>query len=313
MLPRKLARFLKRYTSIPARINRIQEALGRIEQRQLMACPDPRQAEFRVFSQWGEDGIIQHLIHRVAIDRPVFVEFGVENYTESNTRFLLTNNQWSGLVIDGSADHIDQIRRDPIYWAANLKAEHAFITAENINDLLTRNGISGDIGLLSVDIDGNDYWVWQAIDCITPRLVVCEYNSHFGATAEVTTPYDPGFVRDRAHHSKIYYGASISALCSLAAAKGYSLVASNAAGNNVFFVRNDLLGSLPALAPAEAYRRAQFREFHDESGQLTFDDFDTRLNKIADLTVHDLKSGAPRRLADVPGVFAASIRSGTDE
>lgn len=284
-------------------MTRIQEALGRIEKRQVANCDDANLAEFRVFSQWGEDGIIQHLLGHVPIERPIFVEFGVENYVESNTRFLLTNNHWSGLVIDGGAENIEYIRRDPIYWASNLKAEHSFITKDNINDLLSRNGISGDIGLLSVDIDGNDYWVWQAIDTISPRIVICEYNSQFGPTAEVTTPYAPDFVRDQAHFSKIYYGASISALCSLATRKGYSLAAANSAGNNVFFVRNDLLGTLKALSPQQAYRRAQFREFHDENGQLTFDDFDTRLRKISHLTLHDLKTDQLLRIADIPGIL----------
>ena len=305
MFLEKISRFVGRYRSLPSRIARIQEALGRIEQRQLAQCSDPGRAEFRVFSQWGEDGIIQHLVHRVPIDRPLFVEFGVENYTESNTRFLLVNNQWSGLVIDGGAENIEYIRRDPIYWACNLKAEHSFITRENIDALLARNGIAGDIGLLSVDIDGNDYWVWQAIDSISPRIVVCEYNSHFGAEARVTTPYDPGFVRDAAHFSKIYYGASIAALASLGHEKGYSLVAANLAGNNVFFVRNDVLGSLPVLAPATAYRRAQFREYHDQAGRLTFDDFDTRVEHIRHLPVHDLATGSVRPLAEVAGVIAA--------
>jgi hypothetical protein len=305
MLTRRISRFLKRYTSLPERITRIQEALGRIEQRQSAQCLDVRQAEFRVFSQWGEDGIIQYLLKRVAVERPVFVEFGVENYTESNTRFLLTNNQWAGLVIDGSAENIDYIRRDPIYWATNLKAEHAFVAKDNINELLSRNGIVGDIGLLSVDIDGNDYWVWQAIDTISPRIVICEYNSQFGPIAEVTTPYDAAFVRDTAHFSKIYYGASISALCSLAARKGYSLVASNSAGNNVFFVRNDLIGPLRVLSPVQAYRRAQFREYHDEKGQLTFDDFETRLRNISHLPVHDLKTDTLVKIADIPGILTS--------
>lgn len=303
MLIQRIRRFYERYASLPGRIYRIQEALGRIEQRQLTQCSDIRQAEFRVFSQWGEDGIIQYLLRHVPVERPIFVEFGVENYTESNTRFLVTNNQWAGLVIDGSAENIDYIRRDPIYWATNLKAEHSFITKDNINELLARNGISGDIGLLSVDIDGNDYWVWQAIDTISPRIVICEYNSHFGSTAEVSTPYDAAFVRDTAHFSKIYYGASIAALHSLGARKGYSLVASNSAGNNVFFVRNDLLGSLPALSPVQAYRRSQFREYHDENGHLTFDDFEKRLRKISHLALHDLKTNALARMADIPGVL----------
>lgn len=306
MLKRRIAGFVERYRSLPARITRIQEALGRIEQRQLDANPDPMRAEFRVFSQWGEDGIIQNLVRRVPIERPLFVEFGVENYTESNTRFLAINNQWSGLIIDGSADNIDYVRRDPIYWACNLKAEHSFITRENINELLARNGVAGDIGLLSVDIDGNDYWVWQAIDTIMPRIVVCEYNSHFGPEARVTTPYDPAFVRDSAHFSKIYYGASIAALTDLAAAKGYVMVASNSVGNNVFFVRRDVAGSLKTLTPTQAYRRAQFREYHDESGQLTFDDFEARVVKISHLPLHDLITATVRPLGTIAGIMAPS-------
>jgi len=294
---KRIARTYQRFNTLAERLTRVQEALGRIEMRQVAAMArDPSEAEFRVFSQWGEDGILQHLIHRVPIQRPIFVEFGVENYVESNTRFLLTNNQWSGLVMDGSPENIDYIKRDVIYWATNLKAECAFITKDNINELLTRNGISGDIGLLSVDIDGNDYWVWKAIDVVSPRIVVCEYSSQFGPTAQVSTPYDPSFVRGQAHYSKVYYGASISALTALAASKGYSLVAGNQAGNNVFFVRNDVLGDLRVLSPQEAYRRAQFREFHDEQGRLTFDDFDTRLAKIADLPLFDLTTN---RLASI--------------
>jgi hypothetical protein len=233
------------------------------------------------------------------------IEFGVENYTEANTRFLLTNNQWAGLVMDGSAENIDYIKRDAIYWATNLKAEHAFITKANINDLLAKNGIAGDIGLLSVDIDGNDYWIWQAIEGISPRIVICEYNSQFGPTAEVTVPYDEAFVRDTAHFSKIYYGASISALCSLAASKGYSLVASNAAGNNVFFVRTDLLGRLPVLPAAQAYRRAQFREYHGEDGRLTYDDFETRLRKISHMPLWDLTTNGLRKISEIPGVLGS--------
>jgi hypothetical protein len=302
-LRKRISRLLKRVSGIPQKIYRIQEALGRIEARQTAHCDDIRKAEFRVFSQWGEDGIIQYLVNHVEIERKLFVEFGVENYTESNTRFLLTNNFWSGLVIDGSAENVQYIKSDNIYWACNLKADHSFITTENINDIIRRNGISGDIGLLSVDIDGNDYWVWDAIDCVTPRIVICEYNSHFGPTAKVTTPYAPDFVRDRAHFSKIYYGASISALTDLATRRGYSLVASNSVGNNIFFVRNDLIGSLKTLTPMEAYRRAEFREYHDENGQLTYDDFDTRLNKISHLPIYDLKQKRLVKLADLQDVL----------
>ncbi|KAF0220662.1 MAG: NADH dehydrogenase subunit [Geobacteraceae bacterium] len=300
---KKLFRFLKRMSSLTHKINRIQEALGRIEQRQITQYGvGINDAEFRVFSQWGEDGIIQYLINHVPIERKLFIEFGVENYTESNTRFLLTNNYWSGLVLDGSEENIAYIKKDTVYWGYNLKAEHAFITKDNINDLIMRNGIRGDIGLLSVDIDGNDYWVWEAIDCISPRIVISEYNSLFGPIAKVTTPYDPAFVRDLAHFSKVYYGSSITALDHLAKQKGYSLVGANTAGNNVFFVRNDLLGTLKVHTPEAAYRQAQFREYHNESGELTYDDFATRLRMIEDLEIYNIETQSIIKIKDIKAI-----------
>jgi len=263
----------RRLRSIEERSKRMQEALGRIEARQLRDLPaaDLHAAGFRVYSQWEEDGILQHLLRHVPISMNVFVEFGVENYTESNTRFLLMNDNWAGLVIDGSSRNIEFIKKDEIYWSHNLKAEQAFITRENINDLIRRNGIGGEIGLLSIDIDGNDFWVWEAIDCVLPSIVVIEYNARFGAERAVTVPYDPGFVRFKAHPSNIYYGASLAALCVLGQRKGYSFVGCNRAGNNAFFVRSALRpAGLPELTPLQGFVGLQFRESRDASGQLAF-------------------------------------------
>ena len=254
-------------------LNKLQEAIGRVENRQLDNFRDKSIAdsEFRAFSQWGEDGIIQFLIRNVPINRKIFVEFGVQNYTESNTRFLLINNNWSGLVIDGGSEEIAYIKNDPIYWQYNLKAVNSFITKDNINQILSNNGIQGEIGLLSVDIDGNDYWVWQAIDCINPAIVVSEYNFRFGANKAVTVPYDASFVRSKAHYSNIYYGASLKALCILADRKGYALVGCNSAGNNAFFVRKDLKpDAINEITVEEGYVRGQFRESRDEKGNLLY-------------------------------------------
>lgn len=262
-----------RLRSIEERCKKIQEALGRIEGRQLYNLPaaDIHGAEFRVFSQWGEDGILQHLLRHVSVSRNIFVEFGIENYTESNTRYLLVNNNWAGLVIDGSSENIAFLKNDEIYWRHNLKAETAFITRDNINDLIRQNGISGEIGLLSIDIDGNDYWVWESMDVVTPSLIVAEYNARFGPERAVTVPYDAGFVRTAAHHSNIYYGASLAALCSLGKRKGYSFVGSNTAGSNAFFVRSELRPpELPELTAAEGFVPSQFRESRDLNGSLAF-------------------------------------------
>ena len=262
-----------RQKQLTVTVHKLQESLGRIESKQLVAVNSPnlRDNEFRAFSQWGEDGIIQFLIKNVPINRKIFIEFGVQDYTESNTRFLLINNNWSGLVIDGGLEEIAYIKNDPIYWQYNLKAVNSFITKNNINQIFLENGIQGEIGLLSVDIDGNDYWVWQAIDCINPAIVVSEYNFRFGATKAVTVPYDAGFVRTKAHYSNIYYGASLKALCLLATKKGYTFVGCNSAGNNAIFVRKDLKpDSLKELTPEEGYVAAQFRESRDELGNLLY-------------------------------------------
>jgi hypothetical protein len=291
---KKAIRFLRNIQALNSKLDEIQQSLGRVESRQLNPVDRENISayEFKVFSQSGEDGIIQHLVNSINIKNKTFIEFGVENYLESNTRFLALNNYWSGLVIDGDPENIAFIKRDPIYWRCNIKAECSFITKENINDIFERNGMSGEIGLLSVDIDGNDYWVWKAIKNINPCIVVAEYNSFFGAERKVTVPYDPSFVRTNAHHSKIYYGASIAALNLVAQERGYKLVATNKAGNNVFFVRADLMGNLKEMSVQEAYRKINFREAHNEQGQLIYSSFQEAKALIANLRVHDVDLGS---------------------
>jgi hypothetical protein len=249
------------------------EALGRIEKRQLQAIGSTSlsENEFRVYSQWGEDGIIQLLVRHVQSGPKTFIEFGVEDYTESNTRFLLINNNWAGLVIDASEKNVRYIRNDPIYWQHNLKAVHAFVTKDNINELLASNGMRGEVGILSIDIDGNDYWVWNAIEVITPAIVIVEYNFRFGKKRAVTIPYVEDFVRFRAHHSTIYYGASLKALCLLAKKKGYTFVGCNMAGNNAFFVRSELKPeAVKEVSAEEGFVAGQFRETRDSGGNLLY-------------------------------------------
>ncbi len=308
MIIRKIQRRLAQLTEIVRRVHDLQLAVGRIELRQIAEHRDrPRplqEYEFRVFSQWGEDGIIQFLIRNIPIQNTVFVEFGVQDYKESNTRFLLQHNNWTGLVIEANREDIEVIRKDPIYFRHSLVAVHAFVDTENINTILSRNGVTGDIGLLSIDIDGNDYWVWQAITCVQPRIVICEYDNLLGCTRAVVSPYDKAFEKTRAHYSFLYGGASLPALCLLAEKKAYSLVGSNSAGNNAFFVRNDLLGNLRPVAPSDAYVRARYRSSRDRSGNLTFLDHDRGLELIADMPLIDLETGSTIRVRDIAPVHS---------
>ena len=276
--------------------------LGKLNAVRVADLPDGAplsQAEFKVFSQWGEDGILQFLTARVPIPNRFFVEFGVQNYLESNTRFLLLNDNWSGLVMDGSDNNVDYIRRDPLYWRHELTAASVFVTAENVDELIRACIPTPDIGLLSIDIDGNDYWVWRAISSVTPRIVVVEYNSVFGPRHAVTIPYDATFERTRAHHSNLYWGASLAALCDLAATKGYQFVGSNSAGNNAFFVRRDCAQRVPALDPQDGYVQSKFRESRNETGHLTFISGADRLALIAAMKVYDVRREATVLIGDL--------------
>ena len=271
--PDRLRNNPQRIETLEAELVRLQEALGRIESRQVKSAGvrSAVDAEYRVFSQGGEDGIIDWLTEQVPIERRLFVEFGVEDYREANTRFLLAHRNWSGLVFDSSPGNIDAIRQRRGFWYRDLQAAAAFITRDNINDLLRTHGAEGDIGLLSIDIDGNDYWVWQAIDVVSPRIVAIEYNSRLGAQKAVSIPYRADFERARAHHSMLYYGASLRGLWNLGQQKGYELVCCNSGGNNAFFVRADVMP--PGLQPAtveDAFVRAKFRESRDATGRLDY-------------------------------------------
>jgi hypothetical protein len=285
-----------------AELERLLLALGRQESRWVRAftCDRISQAEFRIFSQWGEDGIIQYLLGKVPIENPVFVEFGVQDYRESNTRFLLANDDWRGLVLDSGDGHRRFLASDPIGWRHDIRAVTAFVTAENANQLISGAGVSGDVGLLSIDIDGNDYWVLRAIGCVSPRILVVEYNSVFGRDRAVTIPYHPRFDRTRAHYSNLYFGASLAAICEAARAKGYAFVGSNSAGCNAFFVRRDVLGQLRELSPAEGWVESRFRQSRDRQGRLSYlADHQACRAVMRDMPLVEVPSGRELRVGDI--------------
>ena len=241
--------------------------LGQLQARENARLTHVRhlgEVEFQVFSQFGDDGIIQWLQHHIPFKHKTFVEFGVENYRESNTRFLLLNNGWSGLVIDGSETHVREIQADPIYPVTDLQAVASFITTDNINDLIRSAGFDEELGILSVDIDGNDYWVWKAIHCVKPAVVITEYNALFGFEHPYTIPYQADFVRGTGALPFCCYGTSLRSACDLAEEKGYRFLGCNQAGNNAYFIREDLTGNVPVHYPTieEGYRFATFTEIH---------------------------------------------------
>ena len=265
--------------------------------------------EFRVSSQWGEDGIIEWLIQNLPPIPETFVEFGVEDYREANTRFLIQNRNWKGLIFDGDAENIASVQRESIYWRHDLTAVCAFLTRENINDRIARYGLSGEIGLLSIDIDGNDYWVWDAINIIDPVIVICEYNAVLGDIHPITVPYRSDFDRSRAHHSNLYCGASIAALCRLAERKGYVLVGSNLAGTNAFFVRQTDAEPILKRIDNTAARPSSLRESRDPDGRLNFLSGLDRLHEIDDLPFDRVDTEETVTLASLPTPYSRTWRA----
>jgi len=262
-------------------------------------------AGFRVTSQWDEDGILEWLLQRIPISRPLFVEFGVGDYREANTRFLLHHRNWKGLVIDASADMVAGILAEPDRWKHDLAAKAAWVTAENINGLIGDEGFRGRIGVLSIDIDGNDYWVWKAIDVIDPDIVICEYNGVYGDLLPIVTPYRPDFSRSGSHFSELYYGCSIGALERLGAQKGYRLVGSNLGGDNAFFLRNDLFEHVADRVGSTRPRPSIYRESRNHDGELSYLAGTARAGAIGDMPVMHVDTGETVNIGSVGPLYSA--------
>lgn len=228
------------------------------------------EAEFRVFSQWGEDGVIQWLAMAIPEISQSFVEIGVESYREANTRFLLTHDHFRGVIVNAGDDHVRFTRSRGLDWRHDLDVVSAFVTKENVNQIIASSGMAGKVGLFSLDLDGVDYWVLDALEVIQPQIVVCEYNALFGSSAAVTVPYRPDFERMRAHHSGLYFGSSLAALDWLLEQRGYRLVGCTSSGVNAFWVHEDAHADVPTSSVENAFRRCGVRQARDAGGNLTY-------------------------------------------
>lgn len=274
---------------------RTREALGALLARQVVQQEHPASlaaVEFRIYSQFGDDGIIQWLIARLPGLPKLFVEFGVEDYIEANTRFLMVNNAWRGLVMDGSRENIRRLRNRGWFWRHDLTAISRFLTRDNVDESINDWAKGRNVGLMHIDVDGNDYWLWDAVRCITPGIVIIEYNAIFGAERPITIPYQANFSRFAAHRSGQYFGASLSALAHLADTKGYALIGVNSAGNNAYFVRRNLLDErIRAIDVRGAFVTPQFRESRDDDGRLDYLDFQERQARVRGMPVVDVITG----------------------
>lgn len=250
--------------------------------------------ELKVFSQFGDDGIIQYLTNHLDLKKRTFIEFGVGDYFESNTRFLLQKDNWSGFVMDGSSKNMARLKDAYFFWRHDLHAQASYITRENVAELLHPH-ISrwqGDPDLLHIDLDGNDYWIWMELD-IRPVILILEYNGTFGIDRPISVPYRADFNRTDAHYSNIYWGASLKALHSLSESKGYSFIGCNSAGNNAYFIRLDRMNPyIQQMTLEEGYVEPKYRESRNTSGNFTFLSMQERRELIRGMPVVNTQTGA---------------------
>lgn len=205
--------------------------------------------EYQVLSQNGEDGIINEIFERIGVTNKVFVEFGVGDGTENNTAFLLLKD-WSGIWLEGSNLNVSKIQEgySDLIAKGRLKLKSTFITAENIVSLFEEMNVPIELDFLSIDIDGNDYWIWKNLKAYRPRVISVEFNGSLGPNIEWIMPYNPTHWwngRDAGH----YFGASLKSFELLGKQLGYKLVGCNISGVNAFFVREDLVGEGLFLEP----------------------------------------------------------------
>ncbi len=202
---------------------------------------DINQTGFKNFSQFEEDGLLLFVFSIIGMNNKEFVEIGSDDGINSNSANLYFHHGWHGLFLDANPKAIERgqyfYNKYPHPWYYQPRFECTKVYRENINELLSKNGFTGDIGLLSVDIDGNDYWIWDAITVISPEVVVMETHTEFGHH-NIVVPYD----KDNSLSSKhpIYHGASPIAMQKLGQKKGYKLIGANQLGFNFIFLRKDL-------------------------------------------------------------------------
>lgn len=221
-----------------------------------------RRFEFKIYSQSGEDGTLMGILSRVGTTNKKFMEIGIGNGDECNTANLSINHGWSGFLVDGDEQQVQNARHFYRY-CPNVRVEQCFVTTDNINELLISHRVTGEIDVMSLDIDGNDYWILEKLNVLHPRIVILEYNPTFGPERSVTVPYDPEFYRMNYHKSGYYHGASLTALTKLMSERGYILIGCDSNGYNSFFVRKDVAeGIFLEVPPRLAYYPAKPRFRH---------------------------------------------------
>lgn len=294
------ARNEARYNSLLCHIG---EAALAARQWASPAFRDLWDAELRVFSQWGEDGILDFLCDRLDLARPCALELGAGDFGECNTRFLAEHRHAAVVAVDVHDHLVSSARTLDLYWKDSIFPIEEWITPANSAQLMEKaRELMGRVDVVSLDIDGNDYWVAEPLDLSETKIVVVEYNAVFGHRRAVTVPRDDLFDRAKAHTSRLYYGASLRAWIHLLGLQGFTFIGTNRACSNAFFCPTVSLERIPVHIPRfeelDRYMDCRVRESCDEKGHFTYLAGRDRLEAIEHLPVFDLIENRTISLAE---------------
>jgi hypothetical protein len=229
-------------------------------------------AEVKVYSQWGEDGILDYICEIIALAKPRFLEIGAGNFLECNSRFIAELRNASVVAVDARADLLSAPLHS-LKWKNHIELVHEWITPDNINSIIElAKQKMNSVDIFSLDLDGNDYWILERANLSQFKVVVVEYNALFGSTHEVTVPRNDRFERHKEHASGLYYGASLKAFVELLKLKGFVFIGTNRSCVNAFFIKKNLRSKFKTLKMQnlDKYVDSTIRESRDSFGKLSF-------------------------------------------
>lgn len=259
--------------------------------------------DFKVYSQHGEDGIIDYLLKKLFIEKPIFVEIGVGNFTECNTRFLFEIRSAKGLVLDCLKNLKKEISKNLKLWKGDLEIVETHVHSENITEILKRYNFNNNIDLFSLDVDGIDYWILKSLPSDFSKIAVIEYNPIFGHIHEITVPNFKDFNRSSYHHSNLCFGMSLKALINIMEEKNFYFLGSNLRRNNAFFIskKYEKERYFPNLKVSDISENVNcnVRESRGLNGELTYLSSINRVKEIKDCEIIDLKRDIKVKIKDL--------------
>ena len=288
--------FLKKMKLDISALDRVIFCIGKVQislnRNKYDEVEDLIETEVKIFSQNGEDGIIDYLVHKLKVDKKNFVEIGVGNYRESNTRFLYNRYHPKGLIIDYIDDMKKKVTKHVNFWKGDLRICNQKIDADNILDILNKN-CDYEIDFFSIDIDSIDYWIIKKLKNDISKIFVAEYNPVFGAELEVTVPNISGFERSKYHYSYLCYGMSLKALINLMDQKGYYFIGTNLQKINAFFIlkefKKEVFFKNIKIKSLDNYTNSNIRDSRDINNNLNFLSGNNKFKEIEDCEVINLK------------------------